>query len=199
MNKRCLSLLKKLESEGKIKVWWDFEFPQPFDNGVRLKDLLETEVDEKYYISQEKCQKLLEQLKDKEISNAVRNGGRGSLDRHCWDAVCVPNEISVVGRIDLNGNDICKRVYSPGGSSATIPTGSSGNTMPKVLLDYRIRKITPLECFRLQSFSDSDYYVLHQNGISNSQIYKCAGNSIPVCVLEAIFKELLCLSIAQKL
>jgi DNA-cytosine methyltransferase len=56
---------------------------------------------------------------------------------------------------------------------------------------YRIRKLTPLECFRLMGFSDSDYQILHDNGISDSQIYKMAGNSIVVNVLEAIFHNLL--------
>jgi len=66
-----------------------FKFPEGFDNGIRLRDLLEYEVDEKYYISQDKTEKLLEQLKDKEFSNTIRAGGRGSLDRHQWDMVCV--------------------------------------------------------------------------------------------------------------
>jgi len=39
-------------------------------------------------------------------------------------------------------------------------------------------------------FDDEDYYILKENGISNSQIYKMAGNSIVVNVLEEIFKEL---------
>ena len=43
----------------------DFKFPIGFDNGIRLKDILESEVDEKYYISQEKCDKLIQQFMDK--------------------------------------------------------------------------------------------------------------------------------------
>lgn len=41
-----------------------FDWPEPFDNGLRLKHLLESEVDEKYYISDEKCAKLIQQLKE---------------------------------------------------------------------------------------------------------------------------------------
>jgi len=122
-----------------------FKFPEEFDNGIRLRDLLEEEVDEKYYICQDKTEKLIEQLKEKEFSNTIRSGGRGSLDRHQWDLVCVNN---------------------------------------------KIRKLTPLECIRLMGFDDQDYYILKENGISNSQIYKMAGNSIVVNVLEEIFKVL---------
>ena len=80
----------------------DFEFPQPFDNGIRLKDILESEVDEKFYISTEKVEKLLMQLKDKEISNTVRASGRGSVDRHSWDMVCAGN-VNPSGK-GMNGN-----------------------------------------------------------------------------------------------
>lgn len=56
---------------------------------------------------------------------------------------------------------------------------------------YRIRKLTPLECFRLQAFDDEDFEKAFAAGISNSQLYKQAGNSITVTVLESIFKELI--------
>lgn len=56
--------------------------------------------------------------------------------------------------------------------------------------ELRVRKLTPKECFRLMGFDDSDHDVLAENGISNTQIYKMAGNSIVVDVLEAIFNNL---------
>jgi DNA (cytosine-5)-methyltransferase 1 len=43
---------------------------------------------------------------------------------------------------------------------------------------YRIRKLTPLECFRLQSYPDEWYYKLKEAGISDSQLYKMAGNGV---------------------
>jgi DNA (cytosine-5)-methyltransferase 1 len=52
------------------------------------------------------------------------------------------------------------------------------------------RKLTPLECFRLMGFDDKDYYILKQNKISDTQLYKMAGNSIVVQVLEEVFKNL---------
>lgn len=58
--------------------------------------------------------------------------------------------------------------------------------------DMRIRKLTPRECWRLMGFSDEDYDKAKAAGISDTQLYKQAGNSIVVDVLMAIFKELLC-------
>ena len=54
----------------------------------------------------------------------------------------------------------------------------------------RIRKLTPLECWRLMGFRDMDYYAAKSAGISDAQLYKQAGNSIVVTVLEAIFRNL---------
>lgn len=54
----------------------------------------------------------------------------------------------------------------------------------------RIRKLTPLECWRLMGFRDMDYYAAKSVGISDAQLYKQAENSIVVTVLEAIFRNL---------
>lgn len=56
---------------------------------------------------------------------------------------------------------------------------------------YRIRKLTPRECFRLQGFPDSEFDKLVSAGISNSQLYKMAGNSVTVNVIEAIGERLI--------
>ncbi len=54
----------------------------------------------------------------------------------------------------------------------------------------RIRKLTPKECWRLMGFTDEDFEKA-QAVNSDTQLYKQAGNSIVVTVLEAIFKEML--------
>lgn len=56
--------------------------------------------------------------------------------------------------------------------------------------NYRIRKLTPRECFRLMGVSEPDIDTLLSAGISNSQLYKLAGNSIVVNCLAAIFYQL---------
>lgn len=55
---------------------------------------------------------------------------------------------------------------------------------------YRIRKLTPRECFRLMGVSDADIDKIKEAGISESQQYKMAGNSIVVQVLEGIFTQM---------
>lgn len=79
-------------------------------------------------------------------------------------------------------------VYNASGLSPTLQTAQGGNRQPLMYEDYRIRKLTPREFFRLMGFSDADFDKIH--GISNTQLYKMAGNSIVVNVLEAIFKQL---------
>lgn len=54
--------------------------------------------------------------------------------------------------------------------------------------DIRIRKLTPLECWRLQGFTDEQFYKAKDSGVSNSQLYKQAGNSVTVNVVDAIVK-----------
>ena len=58
------------------------------------------------------------------------------------------------------------------------------------LANYRIRKLTPTECFRLMDVDDADIDKLLNSGISNSQLYKMAGNSIVVSCLFHIFRKL---------
>lgn len=55
---------------------------------------------------------------------------------------------------------------------------------------FRIRKLTPRECFRLMGMNDNDIDKIQSTGISNTQQYKMAGNSIVVNVLEGIFRNL---------
>ena len=68
--------------------------------------------------------------------------------------------------------------------------GGGGHEV-KIMTDKsQIRKLTPLECWRLMGFDDSDFKAA-QSVNSNTQLYKQAGNSIVVNVLEAIIGNLL--------
>ena len=77
------------------------------------------------------------------------------------------------------------RVYDTNGIGATIHTMGGGSQEPKIIQDYKIRRLTPRECFRLMDFPDTFKFVC-----SNSQLYKQAGNSIVVNVLAEILKKL---------
>lgn len=67
----------------------------------------------------------------------------------------------------------------------TLVTGSEQATLTS---EYRIRKLTPRECWRLQSFPDELFDKAQQAGLSDSQLYKQAGNSVTVNVIEYIGK-----------
>ena len=70
------------------------------------------------------------------------------------------------------------------------PTLRAARSGLKVATDFRIRKLTPKECWRLMGFDDRDFDKAKAAGISNSQLYKQAGNSIVVNVLQYIFRNL---------
>lgn len=77
------------------------------------------------------------------------------------------------------------------GICRTIPAGTHASTphlLKTMVDDYRIRKLTPRECWRLMGVRDDDFNKLHD--ISNTQLYKLAGNSIVVDVLMGIFNNL---------
>ena len=78
--------------------------------------------------------------------------------------------------------------FNTKGTSNTITTVQKDNYV--VERTYRIRKLTPRECFRLMGMREDDIDKIQQAGISNTQQYKMAGNSIVVNVLEAIFRNL---------
>lgn len=81
------------------------------------------------------------------------------------------------------------RVQEHGDICPTLTT-SSGICRLESLI--RIRRLTPLECFRLMGFSDEDFWKAKNARVSNSQLYKQTGNSIVVDVLFYIFLELYC-------
>lgn len=60
----------------------------------------------------------------------------------------------------------------------------------KVYDGERYRNLTPKEYFRLMGFTDADVELLELNGISKTQLYKMAGNSIPVKMLEHLFRQI---------
>lgn len=249
-----------------------FLFPNPKPLKKRLKDMLEENVPEKYYLSDEQFYKFLkspfhaerDRLQEKDHCDTIlsrdwkgpklikehlcaasrgRNpqnpsdrttgspteqrleinytGCTNTLTSVQKDNYVVEPKVIQVGQIyPDSGNPQAGRIYDDNGISPAMDTCQGGNRMPKiiqnshgfnkggvfenaptitsggkyqdnnfVLENYRIRKLTPRECWRLMGVKDDQFDRLH--GISNSQLYKLAGNSIVVDVLEAIFKNLL--------
>lgn len=172
-----------------------FTFPKEEHLTKTLKDVLEEKVDEKYFLKYETIQKLIHYDKRQkengngfgakfhdvnEIMSALKVGGSG-VD----DLIKLKEEADVwVGdyradegfrwREDGNAPTLCTRAREDGSGQ---PITSDG---------YKIRRLTPRECFRLMDFPDTfDFSV-----VSDSQAYKQAGNSIVVRVLEKIISKL---------
>lgn len=189
---------------------------------LNLGDMLDCEVDEKYFLSD----KMITCLKKKE-NNFQGNFAPKSLSDvgNCIMTTAgsrrTDNFIKVVGKLDIKGNDILKRVYDVVGVAPTIYTAQGGNQEPKILQrargfnkggefavcptissssfeqnnllkSARIRKLTPRECLRLQGFPESFKIV-----VSDTQTYKQAGNAMSANIIKMIFKQIQKASIKQ--
>ena len=233
----------------------EFEFPKPIELTKRLKDILEDEVEEKYYLKnltmtfinnsfrQEKNGngfRFEPHVKNKaNCAKAITTRARGRMDdnfvidieteqeKFKFDST---NKLLQIGTLDIKGQDIIKRVYSSNGISPTLTNMQGGNRQPKIVASrgryvtengqtkirqslelndtgntnalttvqkdnyvlepqFRIRKLTPKECFRLMGFDDEDFQKAEKVN-SNTQLYKQAGNSICVPVLVFLFEKL---------
>lgn len=84
------------------------------------------------------------------------------------------------------------RLQDNGQSSPTLTANGEPPSYYEEIKDmnYRIRKLTPRECFRLMDVAEIDIDKLLNSGISNSQLYKLAGNSIVVSCLYHIFRKM---------
>lgn len=98
-------------------------------------------------------------------------------------------DMGKIGQISNEGSQ-CGSVFSDEGNMATLTAGTHGNGNPHICTQYRIRKLTPRECWRLMSFSDDDFDKAAAVN-SNTQLYKQAGNSIVKNVLIAIFGQMI--------
>ena len=228
----------------------DFVFPKEIPLELRLKDLLEEEVDEKYYLKNMQ-DRLFKTLKTSELCNDIefidaynqkvyKDGTTNTIntrvDASNHSYIRVPNnsnkndiiqinpstesggkqpyqqnrvydsdgiapalcrgksDLNITEhknyiQLDVNGkgqNSQQDRVYFEDKIMGCIPASRTDSKVNIMQSNYRIRKLTPLECFRLQGFPD-DYV----KPVSNSQLYKQAGNSISVPVVENILKILL--------
>ena len=265
----------------------NFEFPIGNDKGIRLKDILEDKVDEKYYLGK---------TRDFFIQNSLDMEAKGNGFRfkpHIKNKANIAQTITTRAgsrmddnyiideldwfedKLEFNENNLIKlgyignkdsqssRVYSADGVSATIasnggglgaktglyldensnkprlvggigelnfgkqfrqgnrvydadaiamclnasPVGNAGGNSYLYKVDYKIRKLTPKECFRLMGFTDIDFLKVKNKlnetfykgkDRSDSQMYKQAGNSIVVQVIEELFKPLFSEYINQK-
>lgn len=181
---------------------------------MRLRNILESNVGEKYYLSEEKTTKLITHLnaQDAPTSIAISGGGREPKIAEPKQAVIASgNDISHTllsryeagPRVDAKMNTVIKepravltpdrtekrqngrRFKDPDEPMFTL----TAQDRHGILSGYRIRKLTPRECGRLQGFPEWAIDAILDT-VSNSQAYKQFGNAVTVNVIYALAERL---------
>lgn len=188
-----------------------YEFPDPMPLTIRLKDVLEKEVEERYYLSEQQITTF--------NNHAERHGGVGhgfgwnptdgdvvanallaaSQLRPRTNYVLIP-EATKDGHIPMEFGGVCDLSYPNSDTrrgrvqegSTVAPTLTCGveNSLRRIEYGYRIRKLTERECFRLMDMPEEYIDRIQAAGISRSQQYKMAGNSIVVACMYHIWRKL---------
>ncbi|MGM9544769.1 MAG: DNA cytosine methyltransferase [Romboutsia timonensis] len=179
-----------------------YEFPNKIPLDKCIRDILEDKVDEKYYLSDEIQKRFKITNQNKNIIGTTKpdfrtigqrdliyseEGVMGSLVATDYKQ---PKQILEVERTPLkflnrNGKK------TDGDYAFCIDTSNTGGIKEHYTDgQFRIRKLTPKECFRLMGLNDNEIDKIQAIGLSNTQQYKMAGNSIVIDVLMAIFKNL---------
>lgn len=94
----------------------------------------------------------------------------------------------------IGNNSLSNRIYSDKGVSATLCAGNNGGGKRVgglYNIAHKVRRLTPKECFRLQGFKDEMVELGYKLGISDTQLYKMAGNAVSVPVVEWVAQRVL--------
>ncbi len=153
-------------AQSRPRCYWTnirIDLPDSSDNSV-IADILENQVEDHYFL-------------DDRISRATIRDLNSDF-RSKSDGILKLGEIS---RKLLKDNERQRRVYSINGKSPTLLARAD---TPKILVDGRIRKLTPVECERLQGVPDN-----YTMGHSRTSRYKMIGNGFTVGVISHILKN----------
>lgn len=146
-------------------------------NSKHICDILEDNVDSKYYLN---SIKVLDYLKSIDFSNL-----NDKKQRKIVKDLDLPREVH-------NDLDRQRRVYSIFGISPTLLARSDS---PKIIIkennDLRVRKLTPLETLKIQGFDDKFVNNVKSNGMSDTQLYKQAGNAVSPPVITQIVNAIM--------
>lgn len=149
----------------------DYIFPQKQILNKTIADFLEENVEQKYYMNNSSVDKILKTFK-------ITNQELQSMNK---------SKINILMKIPefhQRGN-----VYNPNGVIGCL-TATDYKTPKLIFEKHQVRKLTPKECLRIMGFPDNKIDKLLNMNISNTQLYKQAGNSIIVNVLTAILNNL---------
>ena len=179
-----------------------FSFPEKQKLTLCLRDMLEETVDSKYFLTG----KYDSIVKVNDNYSLLQGGVFGGFEstRRVYETTYVAPTIPTCGGGNTEPKIIERAcisskipewrqrglIYSD--NALAPPLLSTDYKTPKLISDtsYHVRKLTPKECWRLMGFDDTDIDNCSSVGMSNTQLYKQAGNSIVVNVLQAIFRAL---------
>lgn len=166
-----------------------YQLPDLEDVSTCIEDILEANPDKKYYLAEDNKKKFIENIKEAGLETALEKINSTEKSTQTVN----------IGNMYNNKYDSqAGRIYGRNGVSPTLSTMNGGNRQPKIIegkfdpdnLDsFELRKLTPLECWRLMGVNDFDYAKV-KDVMSDTQLYKQAGNAIVVDVLVEIFKNL---------
>ena len=168
-----------VSAQNRYRLYWTNipNVTQPEDKGILLQDILEDGIEDR---DKSHCLD----------ANYFKGGNLKSyFEKHRRQLVFSKDGLCHVGDADLKGHDSIKRVYHPKGKAPALTTMQGGHREPKIACSDKIhwRKLTPLECERLQTLPDG----YTDQGVSNTQRYKMLGNGFTVDVIAHILKGIL--------
>ena len=167
-----------VSAQNRVRDYWaNWKFIPPEDKGLVLSDII---IGDYIKISKKGVYK-----KDQHKASCLTGGGHSGGNHSDMDLI--GQQMHHIGNAtDIKGFDIIKRIYAQYGKSPTLTTMTGGHRHPKIALnDYNYRRLTPLECERLQTVPEN-----YTNHVSNTQRYKMLGNGWTVDVITHILGEL---------
>ena len=145
-NKQVINTMKEIrENHPNIKIWEGFTFPEPIPLTTRLKDILEHNVDEKYYLPDDRIEKILNSSFMQEKKRIQTTDVCDTLLARDWkDPKCVPVEepqVKQIGNVcptKTRKNPNQGRVYDKDGIAPALTTMDGGNREPMVIDEIKV-------------------------------------------------------------
>lgn len=146
MNNKVEKLMKEIENNPNIKIWREFMFPEQILLTTRLKDILEKSVDEKYYLPDERIEKILNSTFMQEKKRIQMTDVCDTLLARDWkDPKCVPVEQEPEVKQLMNimptktrDNPNQGRVYDTNGIAPTLTKMDGGNREPMIIDEIKV-------------------------------------------------------------
>lgn len=179
-----------------IKGNYLYHFPERQKLKLRLKDLLEKDIDQNLILSEKVNFDLEKFVKDRTYNKRIKlvcRNLKNKKKKYVIDLYRFIEGKNYCGRDTSSHYNQTARLWSMNGYSPTLTANSTEDTSKMII--YRdncffVKKISPLESWRFMGFTDEDFYKAKNAGISNRQLYKQAGNSIATNVIYYILKNL---------